>query len=858
MKVQDYKDYGENLKKLSDKGSVYKKAADLAKAIDSDLRNFNNIKEVINERKLTNYGESRIDNCYKFQLTHGCRLIIIHKEGIVFKRYIGTHDDCEKWLEANRGLTYTVRDNQIEEIHENISFKSSFPLRNESDYTQGSLLKKISERHYKQLFRDLPGDITPSLMKLESKFDEDELLHILQELDEKYEKQRCAIIDVFDALRCSDFSEAIKRLELYNGDRKKIEDLNIHEINNIQSGDEYIEFTIDNEELKQKFLSRDFKNWMLFLHPEQKKLAERDFNGTARLLGISGSGKTTIIIHRAFYLSKKYPEEKILIVTLNKALASLITELLSSLCKFHNYQNNNIVVRSYWELCQELLTNFDHKDKEKYYNDYTWKINENITEIWKEFYQCENNNDDAKIMRDVIIYLNQQKVDPSEYLYQEMNYIRSAFSDEEVITDKYLKLEREGRVIPLNEDYRNHIIKGLNGWEKKMFDVGITDYLGLVKALFKHIDKIKPVYRCILIDEMQDFGNINLKIIRKLVSKNDNDLFLAGDYFQKVSIVYQKFTEIDGIDIVGRSCYLKKNYRNAQQILDVANSVLSNFREKILKNNNLEPLETEYSNFISEIPPRVLKADSFLEELNHAYYYSKEQLETDKEKKICIAIASMDYYQIESISQNLKLCFLDNKANFDDNSIFISDLEQTKGYEFDTVIVLNCVQDIFPDINLPKDEWYRDVLKLYVTMTRAKHELILSYHNELSGFINDHISRFNVYNWNDYEKGSNIISNDRIREISQIHKTKQLNINGNEFILSKYAIGLSGDIQKKLIKIVTGKKSTNGRTDILTWDNIDSFIGEKDEKSINKAFGKSHYYEFLEHILKKIDVKTKN
>jgi excinuclease UvrABC ATPase subunit len=44
--------------------------------------------------------------------------------------------------------------------------------------------------------------------------------------------------------------------------------------------------------------------------------------------GVSGSGKTCVLIHRAIRLAHKYPDEPILVLTLNAALAALIESLV--------------------------------------------------------------------------------------------------------------------------------------------------------------------------------------------------------------------------------------------------------------------------------------------------------------------------------------------------------------------------------------------------------------------------------------------------------------------------------------------------------------------------------------------------
>lgn len=55
---------------------------------------------------------------------------------------------------------------------------------------------------------------------------------------------------------------------------------------------------------------------MVFLHPAQSQLVDRRYNGSARLTGSAGTGKTIVALHRAATLSKRYPQAKILLITL--------------------------------------------------------------------------------------------------------------------------------------------------------------------------------------------------------------------------------------------------------------------------------------------------------------------------------------------------------------------------------------------------------------------------------------------------------------------------------------------------------------------------------------------------------------
>jgi hypothetical protein len=60
------------------------------------------------------------------------------------------------------------------------------------------------------------------------------------------------------------------------------------------------------------------------------------------------------------------------------------------------------------------------------------------------------------------------------------------------------------------------------------------------------------------------------------------------------------------------------------------------------------------------------------------------------------------------------------------NAVYLAGLETVKGFEFSRVFIIG-VGEGFPAPYLPPEEAWRDVRRLYVAMTRARDEVVLSY-----------------------------------------------------------------------------------------------------------------------------------
>jgi mRNA-degrading endonuclease YafQ of YafQ-DinJ toxin-antitoxin module len=60
------------------------------------------------ECRRTYNGEVRLKDCRKYSLSCGFRLIGLKRENRLIFTYIGSHDDCQRWIENNRSCLYDI------------------------------------------------------------------------------------------------------------------------------------------------------------------------------------------------------------------------------------------------------------------------------------------------------------------------------------------------------------------------------------------------------------------------------------------------------------------------------------------------------------------------------------------------------------------------------------------------------------------------------------------------------------------------------------------------------------------------------------------------------------------------------
>ncbi len=844
----------EQVQKLQSRGGKYQKAAKTVYSIIGAMQIHNN--DPFHGLKMTNHGESRISKCIKYDLEGFCRLVTIMEKGIHAMIFVGDHEECESWLNTNRGYTLTIDDNfEIVDLKISNSNTKREVSNQPSETIYPNLLSNLNEYYLNVLQENINAKTYKLIESFNSFTSSDEILKICLTINDN--KIQNMVFDVLASLKEGNIDEANHRIRLFKDELVRLEEFNEENANNIQSNERFI-FLEDLQEADfQKLISTySWYGWMLFLHPKQREVVNADFNGPARLLGVSGSGKTCVAVKRAIRLANEYPKEKILITTINVALADLIKNLIQVAVSIESRQEEilkQIEVKSFWQLSKELIEEFVQDPIELRSLDvYSDRNLEDVDQIWDEFYLCLNNNDDADVFEPIQTTLLSRNIFASEYIRQELDWIRSAVSPNN--RREYLDIERTGRFIPLTKGYRSILLDGLGKWEDKMKSVGVCDYLGLLKSLYKFEDKIKPKYRCIIVDELQDFGTTELAIIRKLVPHKNNDLFLCGDIAQQVQTKNHRITAADIKIIPSNYMVIKKNYRNSREILEAASELFkSNTTPDQYNTGDFELLEPEYASFSSP-KPFLRKAPDFKTELISAVTYLEEDLE-EKEKG-CVAICGVSYFNVEKLSRELDKIVLDGKTDINKAKVFISDLNQTKGFEFDKMIIINCSDRVFPDPSLPEEEHYKEISKLYVAMTRAKKELTISYSGSKSKVFFGLEHYFNCSTtWDHYVSDIDAEVSINIPENKiQYGTIKHDDITGRDYLKQKKALGLSNSAQHKIQTIVTGKihhQSGSGAPKQTSWYDMRSFIDDLSRgrltPQMSNLLGRKTHNELVEH-----------
>ena len=473
------------------------------------------------------------------------------------------------------------------------------------------------------------------------------------------------------------------------------------------------------EELRRAF-DYPWDKWLVFLHPEQRQLVERDYSGPARVSGSAGTGKSIVAVHRAVHLARKNPEARILLTTISEVLANDLRHKRDQLIS----NEPRIAERV------EVLA---------------------LPAIAVRLYRAQFGAPKLATRAEVraLIGAAAQAVGGHKFrlpfLYSEWEHVVDAW---QVHTwEQYRDVARLGRKTRVAEPQRRVL---WSIFEKAIAALEAGTLLteaGLFTKLAGALAKSgQAPFDYAVVDESQDISVPHLRYLAVLGKTRKDALFFSGDLGQR--IYQQPFSWRSlGVDIRGRSRTLQVNYRTSHQIRQQADRLLNAVVADV--DENQEVRNGTVSVFDGEAP-LVSVLGSVAEESAAVAQWIVARLKGGANPhEIGVLVRTEAEYPraraaLEAAQAPYKV--LDENVATQAGHVSITKIELAKGLEFRCVAVMACDADIIPlesRIDSAADEPdQREVFEterhlLYVACTRARDYLLVTSAKSPSEFLDD-------------------------------------------------------------------------------------------------------------------------
>ena len=334
---------------------------------------------------------------------------------------------------------------------------------------------------------------------------------------------------------------------------------------------------------------------------EQQLEAVKHIDGPCLVIAGAGSGKTKVLTTRiAYLLEQGISDTNILAITFTNKAAKEMRERLNVLVP-----NNHVFVGTFHSFGLKIIR--ENVDKLGMNKNFTILDSDDVLSLIKKIMKEKN--------------IDVKEVSPY-FVRNKISFIKNEFlSDAEI--DKFFNTPVEKKVIEIYHDYDRML--------KKNNSVDFDDLLKLPVELFKKDSEIlehyQEHYKYILIDEYQDTNEVQYKLSRMLASKYKN-IFVVGDPSQSIygfrGANFRNILDFEKNFKGTKVVKLEQNYRSTKNILDAANSVIKNNKER--KDLDLystlgDGVKVKYMRSYDEKHEIALIVDEIKKLLNEGYTY---------------------------------------------------------------------------------------------------------------------------------------------------------------------------------------------------------------------------------------------
>ena len=477
---------------------------------------------------------------------------------------------------------------------------------------------------------------------------------------------------------------------------------------------------IENDLELEEMFNAPLERWRVFLHPSQRRLVERHWNGPVRVIGGAGTGKTVVAMHRARWLAKELePGQRILFTTFTRNLAADIRNNLRAICSPEEMDRIEVTNLDQW--VHGFLRGKRYRFRLSFGRD---------REAWREALAKKPNE---------ATFSNAFYRDEWEQVIQ-ANGITAR--------EEYLRVRRTGRGTRLNRATRATIWSVFEEYRAQLAERGIMEVADCYRAATALLedDRTGANFACVIVDEAQDMIAPAWKLMRAMAPGGQDDLFIVGDAHQRIYSRHPVVLGHLGIEIRGRARKLRLNYRTTEETRRWAAGFL-----EARSIDDLDGGTDDNSRIRSAANGPEPRVEHFSDRDGQATWiirYLTDLADRDEPLRgVCVVARTRE--ERDAIAEELEDADLSvevleaDSPDLTSEGVRLATMHRVKGLEFDHMVIASVCKGIVP---LPAAayavDWPERVAAetaeralLYVAATRAKKELAVLSFGERSPFL---------------------------------------------------------------------------------------------------------------------------
>ena len=481
---------------------------------------------------------------------------------------------------------------------------------------------------------------------------------------------------------------------------------------------------IENDRELEEMFSAPLERWRVFLHPSQRRLVERHWNGPVRVLGGAGTGKTVVAMHRARWLAKNLPGGgRILFTTFTRNLAADIEHNLRAICTPEEMERIEVVNLDRW--VQRLLRGKGYRFRLSF---------DRHPDAWRE----------AMAKKPLGLGF------PDRFYSDEWEQVIQANGVE--LREEYLRVARTGRGVRLNRAARSELWRVFEEYRAQLAERGVMEAADCYRAAAALLERERAeadagftpasrsgTFASVIVDEAQDMVAPAWRLIRRIVPDGPNDLFIVGDAHQRIYSRHRVVLSRYSIEIRGRARKLRLNYRTTEET--------RRWADGLLERRSMDDLDggTDDNRAVRSVAhgpePHVIHFRSRDEQAMWLVRYLEGLMSRDETLRgVCIVTRTRyerDAVGEELMEAGLPLELLEAESPDDAaGGVRLATMHRVKGLEFDRMVIASVNENLVPlAVTIPDGDGPEHAeaetaerALLYVAATRAKKDVtVLSF-----------------------------------------------------------------------------------------------------------------------------------